>query len=395
MKYLRWFFWFALIASIVMHLVIVLAEPLYLWFTQPEFAQTELRKTERKLVSQNLAEDEEKPAELANVKPAEQQVVYLQSAVVQAPVEKPQPTEKPEVQAKAKPQASAVKAKVVASSVIAKEATTTAANGVEKASAAASIAQEVAKEMLASAPMAASKVSASASRTATQIDQAASQRFPRVVEIGYYWTVFDARMTWKIEQDQYDLQLKANPAGRKIHYQSTGQINARHGVKPSYFGDLSLGIDMPPKNEAAFDWDADTARVGPPNQQKTEPIEPGDQDLLSAGLHLALMGSKHPSYEMSLFSGKKRYPNVVFELKGEATLTLGTTKVDAVLMRAKWSDRQVDFWLAPEWNNLPVKISINLGKDGNSFEVLAKEVTLDGKKVLEWIAPRDQQQRRP
>ncbi|MBM5573522.1 DUF3108 domain-containing protein [Deefgea sp. CFH1-16] len=106
------------------------------------------------------------------------------------------------------------------------------------------------------------------------------------------------------------------------------------------------------------------------------------------------MGSRQASYGMSLFSGKKRYPDVVFELKGEATLTLGTTKVDAVLMRAQWSDRQVDFWLAPEWNNLPVKMSVNLGKDG-SFEILAKEVTLDGRKVLEWISPQNQQQRRP
>ncbi|MGL6040499.1 MAG: hypothetical protein ACRC01_04785, partial [Deefgea sp.] len=68
---------------------------------------------------------------------------------------------------------------------------------------------------------------------------------------------------------------------------------------------------------------------------------------------------------------------------------------NAVLMRAKWDDRQVDFWLAPEWNNLPVKMSINLGKDSGSFEVLAKEVTLDGRKVLEWISPANQQQRRP
>jgi len=394
MKYLRWFFWFALFASIVMHLVLLLAEPLYAWLTQPEFAQTELRKTTRKLDAQSLADEAEKPAELANVKPVEKQVVFLQTMLPQAAPVKPKPK-----QLKPQQVASAVKPKVVASPVIVanEAASAVAATQVVSASIVASATnQKVAEVAVASVPsVTASKVALAASRTATQIDREASQRFPRVVEIGYYWTVFDARMTWTIEKDHYDLQLKANPAGRKIHYQSEGKINARNGIKPQHFADLSLGIDKPPKNEAVFDWEHDTARVGPPHQQKIEPIEPGDQDLLSAGLHLALMGSKHPSYEMALFSGKKRYPNVVFELKGEATLTLGTTKVDAVLMRAKWDDRQVDFWLAPEWNNLPVKISINLGKDGNSFEVLAKEVSLDGKKVLEWIAPRDQQQRRP
>lgn len=391
MKYLRWFIWIALFVSIVMHLATILAEPLYAWFTQPEFSQTELKKTDRKLDEQSLDEDE-KPAELANVKPAEKQVVYLQPMAPKAQPVKPQ--------VKSKPVASAAKVKSVDNIIIAKEAASAViaqsvnASEMQVASAPEPIVSDVVA--LASAPAEVAKASSvKASRVATQIDREASKRFPRVVEIGYYWTVFDARMTWKIEKDQYQLQLQANPAGRHILYSSEGEINARNGVKPLRFADLSPGVDKAPKNEAVFDWDNDTARVGAPNNQKTEPIEPGDQDLLSAALHLAFMGSKHPSYEMALFSGRKRYPNAVFELKGEATLTLGTTKVDAVLMRAKWDDRQVDFWLAPQWNNLPVKMSINLGKDGGSFEVLAKEVVLDGQKVLEWIAPRDQQQRRP
>ncbi|MGL4996360.1 MAG: DUF3108 domain-containing protein [Deefgea sp.] len=393
MKYLRWFIWIALVASIVMHLATILAEPLYAWFTQPKFAQTELKKTDRQLDQQSL-DEEEKPAELVNVKPAEKQVVFLQPALPKAKPAQPKPEVKP------KKVASAVKAKVLASEVVAAVAQEAASAVVAHSGSAspvdvASVVQQVASAVVASAPTVVSKASAVASRVATQIDREASKRFPRVIEIGYYWTVFDARMTWKIEKDQYHLQLKANPARRKILYQSDGKINSRNGVKPLHFADLSPGIDKPPKNEAVFDWETDTARVGPPDNQKTEPIEPGDQDLLSAALHLAFMGSKHPSYEMSLFSGKKRYPNVVFELKGEATLTLGTTKVNAVLMRAKWDDRQVDFWLAPEWNNLPVKMSINLGKDSGSFEVLAKEVTLDGRKVLEWISPANQQQRRP
>ncbi|QZA78328.1 DUF3108 domain-containing protein [Deefgea tanakiae] len=390
MKYLRWFIWIALVASIVMHLATILAEPIYAWFTQPEFSQTELKKTDRKLDEQSLDEDE-KPAELANVKPAEKQMVYLQPIAPKIAVEKPI--------VKTKQVASAAKSKSVLIDAVGKEsASAVATQSITASEVQVASALTHAREVVASAPVQVNVATASAvqaSRVATQIDTEASKRFPRVVEIGYYWTVFDARMTWKIEKDRYALQLKANPAGRHILYLSEGEINARNGVKPLRFADLSPGVDKAPKNEAVFDWGNDTARIGPPNNQKIEPIEPGDQDLLSAALHLAFMGSKHPSYEMALFSGRKRYPNAVFELKGEATLTLGTTKVDAVLMRAKWDDRQVDFWLAPQWNNLPVKMSINLGKDGGSFEVLAKEVSLDGRKVLEWIAPRDQQQRRP
>ena len=89
MKYLRWFIWIALFVSIVMHLATILADPLYAWFTQPEFSQTELKKTDRKLDEQSLDEDE-KPAELANVKPAEKQVVYLQPMAPKAQPIKPQ-----------------------------------------------------------------------------------------------------------------------------------------------------------------------------------------------------------------------------------------------------------------------------------------------------------------
>ncbi|WP_027468997.1 DUF3108 domain-containing protein [Deefgea rivuli] len=397
MKYLRWFIWFALIASILVHLIALLAEPIYAWLTQPEFAQTELKKTDRKLAEQSL-DEEETPAELVNVKPAEKQVVFLQA--VQPKVVRPKAVPK-KLALKPNTEASAVKSvqervapeenaqlQIAATPEPSRSVTAEmeAAAALSRISTSSSAAQAVAVQ--------ASSASAVKARIATQIDTEASKRFPKVVEIGYYYAVFDARITWKIENNQYEMQLKASPAGKKVDFVSEGEINARNGVKPLRFADLSPGVDKPPKNEVVFNWDSDTAIVGPPNDKKTESIEPGDQDLLSAALHLALMGSKHPTYAMSLFSGKKRYPDVVFELKGEATLTLGQEKVDAVLMRAKWGDRQVDFWLAPQWNNLPIKMSVNLGKDG-SYEITAKSVTLDGRKVLEWVAPRDQQHRRP
>ncbi len=398
MKYWHWIIWFALSASILLHLAALLAEPIYAWFTIPNFAQTELKKTDRQLAEQSL-DAEETPAELANIKPAEKQVVYLQAPApkiiapqVLAATAKPV-IKKPSMVASAAkplPEPAVTPQETALNSALPPEPTPTVAAEIVETAAL----DRVASEVQASAVLAqqASKASAAKARVATQIDSEASKRFPKVVEIGYYWTVFDARITWRIEKDRYSMQLKANPVGKHIEFISQGQINARNGVMPLRFADLSLGVDKPPKNETVFNWDNNTATVGPLNNKKIEAIEPGDQDLLSAALHLALMGSKHPNYAMSLFSGKKYYPNVVFELKGEATLTLGNQKVDAVLMQAKWDDRQVDFWLAPQWNNLPVKMTVNLGK-GESYDLLAKSVTLDGRKVLEWIVPSDQRRR--
>ncbi|QKJ65554.1 DUF3108 domain-containing protein [Deefgea piscis] len=405
MKIWRYLLGFALLASVLLHLSVLLAGPIYDWWTQPEFEQTALRKTERKLAEQSLDESD-KPAELANVKAVDQQQVFFAPAT--EPSVKPIATKvasaqpKPRLKTASKP-AELVASEVVVASAVASAKMPVSVDGDDSLSVnvASAVVENNLVSGLASQPAVAvtaasepaSKVANKASRVMAQLNREANKRFPKVVDIGYYWTVFDARMHWKIDKDQYVLRLQANPVGKKLEYLSEGKISAKNGVTPVRFADLSLGPSVP-KNSVDFDWATQTAVVGPPNALKTEPLEAGDQDLLSAALHLALMGSRQASYGMSLFSGKKRYPDVVFELKGEATLTLGTTKVDAVLMRAQWSDRQVDFWLAPEWNNLPVKMSVNLGKDG-SFEILAKEVTLDGRKVLEWISPQNQQQRRP
>ena len=111
---------------------------------------------------------------------------------------------------------------------------------------------------------------------------------------------------------------------------------------------------------------------------------------MSAALHLALMGGSQPKYEMALFSGRKRYPDVQFELKGESTIRVGTQEMTALLMRSKTEDRQVDFWLAPDWHNLPVRMAVSLGKDG-TYDLTAYNITLDGKKVLEWVDPMQRQ----
>lgn len=50
-----------------------------------------------------------------------------------------------------------------------------------------------------------------------------------------------------------------------------------------------------------------------------------------------------------MFSGRRKYEDVRLKVVGEAKLRLGGKEVDALLLRGVWDDRQVDFWLAPDW----------------------------------------------
>ncbi|MBM5573523.1 hypothetical protein [Deefgea sp. CFH1-16] len=294
MKIWRYLLGLALLASVLLHLGVLLAGPIYDWWTQPEFEQTALRKTERKLAEQSLDESE-KPAELANVKAVDQQQVFLAPAT--EPSIKPTATKvastqpKPRLKSASKP-AALVASQVLLASAVASEKMPVSVDGSD--SLGVTVASAVADTPVASASQPAiaatagaepaSKVANKASRVMAELNREANKRFPKVVDIGYYWTVFDARMQWKIEKDQYVLRLQANPVGKKIEYLSEGKISAKQGVTPMRFADLSLGPSVP-KNSVDFDWATQTAVVGPPNALKTEPLEAGDQDLLSAALH--------------------------------------------------------------------------------------------------------------
>lgn len=81
----------ALLLSLLLHLGSVFSEQIYAWVMQQPHAETELKKVTKKL-SVLADADSARPAELAGVKPAEQQVVYLQHQPV---IKKPVPVAKP------------------------------------------------------------------------------------------------------------------------------------------------------------------------------------------------------------------------------------------------------------------------------------------------------------
>ncbi len=378
------FAWWALALSILLHLVSVLAEPVANWLAYRQIDDPVLKKTDRKLQTQSL-EDFDKPAELAGVKPVEQQYVLLQKQlpIIAAAPASTKPVRK--VASKVATISSAVaKASAVAASAedtVASAASSAVANAVQK------VASEASAVGVNTAAVASRSSKASSVSLATKIDRAAAKRFPRDVKIEYRDRGVPAYMHWRLEQGRYELQLDVPIPFNERRFISRGKID-RHGVMPENFIEYRKQFETP-RFDVRFDWDKEEVTLIDGANQKIEPFAAGDQDLMSAALHLALMGGSQPKYDMALFSGRKRYPEVKFELKGEAMLKIGGKDIPALLMSSRTGERQVDFWLAPDWHNLPVRMVINFGKDG-SYDLSAYNVTLDGKKVLEWVNPNTQ-----
>lgn len=201
--------------------------------------------------------------------------------------------------------------------------------------------------------------------------------YPKKVEINYFLSIFNAKMTWEIEAERYSLQLTTQPLGRKMTWLSEGLIN-KNVVMPLRFSEFRNDLVVP-RNVAQFDWATGLATVGAPDSVHTEPIVLGDQDLLSAALQFALQPKQGKT--LALFNGRKRYPDIEFVLKEKTKLKLGNQDIETVVITAQWENRQVEYWLAPRWHHIPVRMIFTLGKEG-VFDVSANEISIDGQTVL-------------
>lgn len=212
---------------------------------------------------------------------------------------------------------------------------------------------------------------------APKLAKTAAAAYPKKVEISYYLSIFTAKLTWDLAPEHYSLLLTTQPLGKKMAWLSEGRIEKQR-IIPERFAEYRNGVETP-KNIAQFDWATGLAQVGAPDSVQTEPIALGDQDLLSAALQFAI-GAKQGS-KLSLFNGRKRYPDVEFIWQEPKKLKLGEQEIEAVVVTASWDDRQVEYWLAPRWHYVPVRMIFTLGKDG-VFDVSANEISIDGKTVL-------------
>lgn len=391
--------------SLFIHLSVIVADVVYFWADAPERKESALRSTDKKLKSQKL--DDAAKAALRGVQKASGVSVILPSAWIEAQTQAAEESAAAEAaarqaqrklkkaeEAKIAAQKKAKVIKVVKASavaeVVASVKPTPVPPSVSKVDAvqASAMAAEASKK--AAAPVdVAEKKAASQVATVAKPDMGDLANFPRDVNIRYRLGIFTADMHWHVENGEYKLSIEGSGLGVVYRYfESRGRADSQ-GVRPERFIEYRDRDHANPKYLVEFDYKRREVEVGEPGKRKIEKMGAIDHDIFSAAFHLALTGADLQQSLISVYSGRRRYEDVKFGVAGESTLELSNQKIDAVLVRGGWKDRRFEFWLAPQWNNIPVRIDIFVPEYG-SLDFWAEEIALDGKTVMKWTqAPPD------
>ncbi|GAB7127088.1 hypothetical protein JCM19000A_15950 [Silvimonas sp. JCM 19000] len=387
----------AFVLSLLLHVLSVSADLIYAWWSNtPLDLNEKLAKVTHKLEDQSW-DDDELPTSLKNVKRPERQTIWLQpkqplklAAAAPTPTPAPKPKRRPKPTATPSPVLAQAASETHGASAVAATPTPEPLFAADRASAASAASMvALATPIPTPTPLPASRPAAAAAQASTPDASAVAalasgplkhKGFPRHASITYLYRglPIPARLTWEVENGRYHISLAAAMFGKSRALSSEGSISSR-GLVPDRYADMR---DGKLQNEAVFDWANNSVNMHDGDKHPTGALKPGDQDLLSAPFQFAQQGSRLKDFTFSLASGRKFYQDVPFEIRGQATLRLGGKPVDAVVLHGTYEDRVFDFWLAPQWSNLPVRMVIVLGKDA-PIDVVATEVTIEGTTVLE------------
>lgn len=367
--------WLAWGTSVLLHIALIVGPELREWLQTADHEETALRATQRKLKSQRPIDQPAAKKQHPNM----QFTVHLRGPDRGVAATSPAVIEAASVSEPVKPRrakASPVKVAVVASQV------NVASAPASRPAAVASAPVPASAVVMARAETGVASMGASAPAAAKAAPGAypSLERFPQDIRITYAWGPFLARTHWRVGNGHYDFEMQGNAFGKFMRVESRGQVN-QDGIRPERYIEYHR-IDLAePKYLVNFNWANKTVELGGPRDRKIEPLAEGDQDFFSAALHLALVGGDKPEYKFSLFSGRKRYQDIQFKAEGEATLRFGRRDVEAILVRGRWNERRADFWLAPQWHNLPVRMDLSLGNMG--YDLWATRIEIDGQEVMD------------
>lgn len=139
--------------------------------------------------------------------------------------------------------------------------------------------------------------------------------------------------------------------------------------------------DETPREYARFDREDKRLDYGD-KQEASVPLEAGAQDVLSLGFALALSGGEPAAGDTQITTGKKVYG---FRLRpsGEADYDTGDGAIRVVLVRAGEGANRNEYWLAPDFANLPVRIV--RADEKKTLELRAYRIDIAGSPV--WTLP--------
>ncbi|MBV8656193.1 MAG: DUF3108 domain-containing protein [Burkholderiales bacterium] len=376
----------ALCVSILLHVVAALSDTALdvVQAAMDEQVQPEVTRTQRKLHSQHTGATSADIAMLAGVQPADTlQITLGQPPALPRP---PTHTKPPAVAATApvKPTEPAAAVPPPSATGEAPKPAPDAATVVATAATPPTAPSPATSITPAPAANPTPPPASPAARATTDVTAhpALDNAFPNSVDIVYIIKgLVNADHRWRVDGNRYHIRTTGSLFGKTRDWQSEGTIDAR-GLHPTRYLEY---WDNPtqPKYSVDFDWDNHVARFGDNAEAKEVPLEDGGEDMFSAAYQFALQGDKLPTFTMQVFTGRKSY-KVPFALKGEAKLRLSGQLVSTLVLAGSNDQKHFEFYLAPDWHNLPVRIYYTDGS--KSYDLTAVKVTIDGKVVLERMA---------
>lgn len=208
-------------------------------------------------------------------------------------------------------------------------------------------------------------------------------RFPARAKLGYQ-TFYNGAMVgsggldWQHDGQHYTLEIRFNPlVGGNLRYLSQGGLD-KHGLQPD---SLQAWRGSEAKESARFDRSAGVLYFGEEGNKEVA-LRAGAQDVFSLAFQLGLKGGQLGSAPLQITTGKKVY-DYPMTPSGETDYDTGSGKIRVIVFRAKGEDDITEFWLAPDFSNLPVRISrIDKSK---RVELRAVLINIDG--TEQWRLP--------
>lgn len=118
---------------------------------------------------------------------------------------------------------------------------------------------------------------------------------------------------------------------------------------------------------AAFDWASSRATLSAGGATKEWTLQAGAQDQLSY-LHQLSFLIADPSLPTVTVTNGRRFFKARIEIMGWETVATGLGPVRALQVRSQLEgESRIDFWLAPDYGNLPVKLRVR-NQRGEEFE---------------------------
>lgn len=185
--------------------------------------------------------------------------------------------------------------------------------------------------------------------------------------------------TWQMEGAHYTLTSIAEATGLfslfvrgTLIQVSRGELTPE-GLKPSEFW-IQRGQSGNRTESASFDWTSQILRFGRANEQKTQALNPGTQDVLSVLYQLALTAPHAGTLDLAVTNGRK-FDRYVYRVVGEEMLEtpLGTLKTQHLTKASDGGGDGLDVWLAADYHYLPVRVRIT-DKQGDTAEQLATAI---------------------